>query len=130
MNTISRVIVSLIYYNSLVRDTLEYTLSKDKYEEHFYDYKRNGIVNEIKLNTPLKVFLDQNGEKGEELRKKLETFGNDFYSDTSTVIKKAADGLRVDHAQNVRVFEAVVPLHEELNSIIRLHVDYAKKNNQ
>lgn len=130
MNTISRVIVSLIYYNSLVRDTLEYTLNKDKYEPHFYEYKRNGIVNEIKLNTPLKVFLDQNGEKGDELRKKLETFGNDFYSDTSTVIKNAADGLRVDHAQNVRIFEAVVPLHEELNSIIKLHVDYAKKNNQ
>ena len=62
MNTISRVIVSLVYYNSLVRDTLEYTLKKDKFEVNFYDYKRNGIVNEIKLQTPLKVFLDQNGE--------------------------------------------------------------------
>lgn len=130
MNTISRVIVSLIYYNSLVRDTLEYTLNKDAYDVNFYDYKRNGIVNEIKLQTPLKVFLDQNGEKGEDLRKRLESFGNDFYSDTSTVIKKAADGLRVDHAQNVKIFEFVIPLHEELNSIIRLHVQYANQNNQ
>ncbi len=130
MNTISRVIVSLIYYNSLVRDTLEYTLNKDAYDVNFYDYKRNGIVNEIKLQTPLKVFLDQNGEKGEDLRKRLEAFGNDFYSDTSTVIKKAADGLRVDHAQNVKIFESVIPLHEELNSIIRLHVQYANQNNQ
>ena len=130
MNTISRVIVSLVYYNSLVRDTLEYTLKKDKFEVNFYDYKRNGIVNEIKLQTPLKAFLDQNGEKGEELRKKLETFGNDFYSDTSTVIKKTADGLRVDHAQSVRIFESVIPLHEELNSIIKLHVNYARQNNQ
>ena len=131
METISRVIVSLVYYNSLVRDTLEYTIPKDKYEVNFYDYKRNGIVNEPKLNTPLKVFLDQNGEKADELRKKLEQFGEDFYSDNSTVIKKAADGtLRVDHAQNVKVFESVIPLHEELNSIIRLHVDFARKNNQ
>ncbi len=130
MNTISRVIVSLIYYNSLVRDTLEYTLNKDAYDVNFYDYKRNGIVNEIKLQTPLKVFLDQNGEKGKDLRKRLEAFGNDFYSDTSTVIKKAADGLRVDHAQNVKIFESVIPLHEELNSIIRLHVQYANQNNQ
>jgi len=37
METISRVIVSLIYYNSLVRDTLEYTIPKDTYEVNFYD---------------------------------------------------------------------------------------------
>lgn len=131
MNTISRVIVSLVYYNALVRDTLEYTLvNKENYEVSFYDYKRNGIVNEIKLQTPLKTFIDQNGEKGEELRKKLEDFGNTFYSDNSTVIKKASDGLRVDHAQNVKIFEAVIPLHEELNSIIKLHVNYARDNKQ
>ena len=131
METISRVIVSLVYYNSLVRDTLEYTSPKDKYEVNFYDYKRNGIVNEPKLNTPLKVFLDQNGEKADELRKRLEQFGEDFYSDNSTVVKKAADGtLRVDHAQNVKIFESVIPLHEELNSIINLHVNFARNNNQ
>ncbi|MBQ9266004.1 MAG: hypothetical protein IJ186_02925 [Bacilli bacterium] len=131
METISRVIVSLVYYNSLVRDTLEYTIPKDSYEVNFYDYKRNGIVNEPKLNTPLKVFLDQNGEKADELRKKLEQFGEDFYSDNSTVIKKAADNtLRVDHAQSVKIFENVIPLHEELNSIINLHVSFARQNNQ
>lgn len=130
METISRVIVSLVYYNSLVRDTLEYTLNRPNgYDVKYYDYKRNGIVNEIKLNTPLKAFLDQNGEKGDELRKKLEQYGEDFYSDTSTVIKKASDGLRVDHAQNVKIFESTIPLHEELNAVIRLHVDFARKNN-
>ncbi len=129
MNTISRVIVSLVYYNSLVKDTLEYTINKEAYDVNFYDYKQNGIVNEIKLETPLKSFLDKNGEKGDELRKKLEKFGEDFYSDKSTVIKKAADGLRVDHAQNVKIFENVVPLHEELNSIVQLHVNYAVENN-
>ena len=129
MNTISRVIVSLVYYNSLVKDTLEYTINKEAYDVNFYDYKQNGIVNEIKLETPLKSFLDKNGEKGDELRKKLEKFGEDFYSEKSTVIKKAADGLRVDHAQNVKIFENVVPLHEELNSIVQLHVNYATENN-
>ena len=128
METISRVIVSLVYYNSLLRDTLEYTLNRPNgYDVKYYDYKRNGIVNEIKLNTPLKVFLDQNGEKGEQLRKKL---GNELYSDTSTVIKKASDGLRIDHAQNIKIFELTVPLHEELTQVIRLHVNYARQNNQ
>lgn len=131
METISRVIVSLVYYNSLLRDTLEYTLNRPNgYDVKYYDYKRNGIVNEIKLNTPLKVFLDQNGEKGEQLRKKLEDYGNELYSDTSTVIKKASDGLRIDHAQNIKIFELTVPLHEELTQVIRLHVNYARQNNQ
>ena len=130
METISRVIVSLIYYNSLVRDTLEYTLTnKESFDVNYYDYKRNGIINEVKLNTPLKVFLDQNKEKGDDLRKRLEEFGEEFYSDKSTVIKKASDGLRVDHAQNVKIFEKVIPLHEELNSIINMHINYAKENN-
>src|SRR5574344_76089 len=129
MQTISRVIVSLVYYNSLVRDTLEYTLPREKYEVSFYDYKRNGIVNEIKVNSTLKVFIDQNGEKGQALLKECEKFGNDFYSDSSTVIKKTADGLRVDHAQNVKIFEEAIPLHESLNNVIRIHEQYAEKNN-
>lgn len=129
MNVISRVIVSFVYYNSLVRDTLEYTINKESYDPKFYEYKQNGIINELKLETPLKAFLDKNGEKGNELRTKLEKFGEDFYSDKSTVIKNAADGLRVDHAQNIKIFENVCPLHEELNSIVTLHVNYARDNN-
>ena len=79
MQTINRVIVSMIYYNSLIRDTLEYTMVREKYETSFYDYKRNGIINELKVQSPLKVFIDQNGEKGQELLKQLEKFGEEFY---------------------------------------------------
>ena len=130
MDTINRVIVSIVYYNSLVRDTLEYTLPREKYEVNFYDYKRNGIVNEVKVNSPLKVFIDQNGEKGQKLLEECTKFGEDFYSDTSTVIKKAPEGIRVDHAQNIRIFEGVIPLHESLNNVIRIHEQYAESHNQ
>jgi len=129
MNNLSRVIVSMVYYNSLVRDTLEYTIPKETYDVNFYNYKQNGIVNEIKLNTPLKNFIERNEEKGEELRKKLEDFGNDFYSDNSTVIKKASDGLRVDQAQHIKIFESVIPLHEELNTVVNLHINVARRDN-
>ena len=129
MQTISRVIVSLVYYNSLVRDTLEYTLPRDKYEVSFYDYKRNGIINEIKVQSPLKVFIDQNQEKGQALLKELEKFGKDFYSDESTAIKKTNDGnIRVDHAQNVKIFEETIPLHESLNNVIRIHEQFAEQH--
>ena len=62
---ISKVIVSLVYYNSLIRDTLEYTLVKDTYKEEHYKYRQNGIINEPKINSPLNNFIKQNGEKGE-----------------------------------------------------------------
>jgi hypothetical protein len=141
MQTISRVIVSLVYYNSLIRDTLEYTLPRDKYEVSFYDYKRNGIVNEIKVQSPLKVFIDQNSKpaegqkvedtKGQLLLKELEKYGRDFYSDESTVIKKTNDGnIRVDHAQNVKIFEQTIPLHESLNNVIRIHEQFAEQQGQ
>lgn len=125
METISRVIVSFVYYNSLVRDTLEYTLNKEQYDVNFYNYKRNGIVNELKLNTPLKNFIENNGEAGQKLKERLEKFGNDFYSDTSTVLHLANDGLRVDNAQNIKIFEDTVPLHQEMSNIVNLHVKYA-----
>jgi len=130
MLPISRVIVSLIYYNSLIRDTLEYTIPRQKYDLNFFKYKKNGIINEPLLNTPLKSFLDSNGEKGKELEKEIIEFGETFYSDKSTVLKEEADTVKVDHNQDVLIFEKAVPLHEQLTAIIRLHDSFRQKNNQ
>ena len=130
MLPISRVIVSIVYYNSLLRDTLEYTLTRDKYEVEFYNYKKYGIVNELKLNTPLKSFLDSNGEKGAELQKKLENIGEEVYGEKSTILKPTADNVRVDHGQDIKIFDLIVPAHEELNAVLRLHLDFMVKNRE
>lgn len=131
MKNITRIVVSFVYYNSLVRDTLEYSLPRENYDVKFYDYKRNGIVNEPKINSPLHSFIERNGEKGEQLNQRLTDFAQAFYSDDSTVVKKAADGtLRVDHAQAVKVIDMTVPLHEELNSVVKLHRNYAHEHAQ
>ncbi len=130
MLPISRVIVSIVYYNSLLRDTLEYTLTRDKYEVEFYNYKKYGIVNELKLNTPLKSFLDSNGEKGAELQKKLENIGEEIYGEKSTILKPTADNVRVDHGQDIKIFDLIVPAHEELNAVLRLHLDFMVKNRE
>ena len=129
MHVIDRVIVSIIYYNACIRDTLEYCLEKDSYDVKVFEHKKNVISNELKADTPLKVFLDKQGENGEKTKKIIADFINDFYSDDSTVIKLANDGLRVDHAQNIKILEAVLPLHENLNSIVRIHADFTKQNN-
>ena len=130
MLPISRVIVSIVYYNSLLRDTLEYTLTRDKYEVEFYNYKKYGIVNELKLNTPLKSFLESNGEKGAELQKKLENIGEEVYGEKSTILKPTADNVRVDHGQDNKIFDLIVPAHEELNAVLRLHLDFMVKNRE
>lgn len=129
MKQISRVIVSLIYFNSLVRDTLEYSIHRDKFDVNFYNYKKNGIINEPLLNTPLKSFISGNGEKGEELGKKIADFGETFYSDKSTILRVDGDNIRVDHNQDVTIFEKTVPLHEELTAVIRLHQRFASEHN-
>lgn len=130
MLPISRVIVSLVYYNSLIRDTLEYTINREKFDVKFYDYKKHGIINEPLLNTPLKQFLDNNGEKGEELRKLINEFGEALYSEKSTILRPEADNVHVDHNQDVTIFEKVVPLHEQITAVIRLHDKYRKDHNQ
>ncbi len=129
MEVIDRIIVSLVYYNACIRDTLEYTLNRDSYDMNAYEHKKNVITNELKVESPLKVFLSKQGENGEKTISTINQFIDDFYSDSSTVIKPANDGLRVDHAQNIKIFEAVIPLHENINSIIRIHANYALQNN-
>ncbi len=129
MENISRVVVSFVYYASLIRDTLEYTITRDGgYDLNFYRYKQNGIINELKLNTPLKNFIDNNGEPGQKLKERLETFGNEFYGENSTVIKVANEGLRVDHGQNSKIFELSIPAYRELNNIVNIHVNYAREH--
>lgn len=39
MEVLNRVIVSFVYYNSLVRDTLEYTIPKDSFDVNYYKFK-------------------------------------------------------------------------------------------
>ena len=129
MEIIDRVIVSLIYFNSCIRDTLEYALNKETYDKKVYEHKKNVITNELKSETPLKVFLDKQGENGQKTIENINTFIEDFYSDESTIIKNANDDLRVDHAQNIKILEGVIPLHENINSIVRIHANYAKQNN-
>lgn len=130
MNQVNKVIVDLIHYNAFVRDTLEYTLQKDSYNIDAYDIKKAGLTEKIKDNTPIKIFCNQNGEKGAELYKQLEKFRDDFYGENTTIIQKKSDGLRVDHAQNIKIFEGVMPIHESMNNIIGLHAKYAADQKQ
>lgn len=130
MENIQKAIVTLLHYNTIVRDTLEYTIKKKEYNLDFYKFKKRGLLLEIEQNTPLKIFLDKAGENGEKLIKRIKELHDSVYGDDSTILRVAPEGLRVDHAQHLSIFEQVITLHEEIRRITAVHIDFAKKNNQ
>lgn len=130
MENIQKAIVTLIHYNTIIRDTLEYAIKKKEYNLDFYNFKKRGVLLEIEQNTPLKIFLDKAGENGEKLVAKIKEFYETFYGEDSTILRIAPEGLRVDHAQHLAIYEQVIMLHEEIRRITNVHIDFAKKNNQ
>lgn len=130
--TLSDNIVSFVYYNSLIRDTLEYTMKNNKFEVNFYNYKKYGIINELKLNTPLKSFLDKNSdnENGPRVLKLLTDLGEEIYGDKSSIIKFENNEIKVDHAQDLKIFESVLKAHEEVKGIINFHYKFILDNKQ
>ena len=67
MNQISEVITTLEHYKVVIRDTLEYTLPRDKYDMDAYNEKKRSILIELDQNTPLKSIITNSGENGENM---------------------------------------------------------------
>ena len=129
MNNYTIAISSFVRFDVVVLNTLEYTMKKEKYELRAYEARRDIIKNEITTNTPLKNCLDNSGEAGTKLLAKINELIDAIYSPTSTIVRVAGDNseLRVDSAQRLAVFEAVLPICEEMRRIIDAHVNAAKK---
>ena len=121
-------ILSLMHFNTLVRDTLEYTIKKDSYSVDMYLRKKEAIRRELDLNTPLKQFLENNGENGEKLRKQIEEFYEKFYGDDNTIIHVNEDKLEVDQNQAITIFALTLPVREQLNFIVNLHLAESAKH--
>lgn len=132
MNNYTAAIASFIRFDVIVFNTLEYTMKKDSYEVEAYKARKEIITNEINQNTPLKNCLENSGDAGKALNQKINDLLNLIYSDNSTIVKLSQDGseLRVDYSQAITVFEAVLPIHEEMKKIVEAHVVAAKKAEQ
>jgi len=129
MNQISEVVTTLIHYNVVVRDTLEYTLKKDKYDENLFKEKQRSVLIEVNQPTPLKSIIDHSGENGVNLEKSIREFHEKVYGEKSSILKLAEDGLRVDHAQHLAIFQGVVPIHSNVEAMILGIIADAHKNN-
>ena len=131
MNNYTGAIASFIRFNVVLFNTLEYVMKKDNYDLNAFNARKEIISTEISKNTPLKSCLDNSGEAGTKLLEKIKDLLDTIYGDDSTIVRKSADGkeLRVDATQHIAVFEAVLPIHEEVRSIISAHLAQANKQN-
>lgn len=128
MNQISEVLATLEHYKVAVRDTLEYTLVKDNYDIAAFNEKKRSVLIELEQPTPLKSIIDNSGENGQKLEKLIRDFYDQVYGDHSTILKAAEDGLRVDHAQHIAIFKGVIPIHENIEAMVKGILADAHKN--
>ncbi len=131
MNNYTIAISSFLRFNVVILNTLEYVMKKDKYDLNAYKARKEIINNEITANTPLKSCLDNSGEPGKALVEKIQNLLSEVYSDDSSIVKLAGDGseIRVDQAQHLALYEAVLPVYEEVRHVIVAHVQAARKEN-
>ena len=118
MNQVSEVITTLLHYNVSIRDTLEYCLKKETYDPKLFNEKKRAVLIEVDQHTPLKDIIDHSGENGQKLEKLIRDFYEEVYGDSSTILHLADDGLRVDHNQHLPIYRGVLPIHENINSMI------------
>lgn len=130
MNNYTAAIASFVRFDVVTFNTLEYAMKKDKYEIEAYKARKEIIETEITQNTPLKNCLENSGEAGTKLLEKIKELLKLVYSNESTIVKVSQDGseLRVDYSQAIAVFEAVLPIHEEIRKIIAAHVAAAQRD--
>ncbi|MCQ2798327.1 MAG: hypothetical protein MJ220_00370 [Bacilli bacterium] len=129
MNQNCLVLATLVRYQSMVRDTLEYALERESYDVNVYNTKKAAIIAELDNNTPLKSFIENNGENGQKFEAQIREFHETVYGEGSTILKLANDGLRVDHAQHIAIFKGVIPVHETVASLINGYIADAKSKN-
>ena len=129
MNQISEVITTLIHYKVVVRDTMEYTLNKEQYDTALFNEKKRSILVELNEPTPLRSIIDNSGETGKKFEEMVRNWYNQVYGDDSTILKLAEDGLRVDHAQHLAIFQGVIPTHENVEAMIQGIINDAHNRN-
>ena len=128
MNNISKTLTTLIHYNVVIRDVLQFTFQRDKYDPEAYKNLKRGVIIEVNEQTHLKSILTKAGENGAKLEQQIRDFYEEIFGDKSTILKLADDGVRVDHNQHSEIFKGVLPIHESVTGIILSGINEGKRN--
>ena len=123
MNNFSLYTFRIYHYLLTVRDTLEYTIKRD-HKVEVYDSRKRILIENLNEGTPFGDFLKNNGETGDKIKEKLQSFIDELYSENSTILIPAGEIVRVDTAQVVTLYDMVVGLTETLRDIVFQYVNH------
>ncbi len=129
MNNTSQCIFDISHVIRTVRDSLELVLP-NQIKVEVFEQRKTVLKTVLDPKSFLGKFLNDNAEKLTDFRKKYEEFVEEVYGDSSTICTKADGLVRVDHAQNIKIFDYVVHLNETIRDILFSHVAFARNNNQ
>ena len=129
MNNFSLYTFRLYHYLLTLRDTLEYTIKRD-HKIEIYENRKKILTENLEEGTPFGDFLKNNGETGDQIREKVQSFITNLYSEESTILVPAGDLVRVDTAQSVALYDMTVGLTETLRDIVYQYIAYGQNNKE
>ena len=129
MNNFSLYTFRLYHYLLTIRDTLEYNIKRE-HKVEIYENRKRILVDNLKEGTPFGDFLKNNGETGDKIREKVQSFIDELYSENSTILTPSGDLVRVDVAQVVTIYDMVVGLTETLRDIVFQYIAYGQNNKE
>lgn len=130
MNNTSQCIFDISHVLRTLRDTMEFALP-NQVKNEIYDQRKAILSTVLDPKSFLGKFVSDNEEKLKDFKTKYQEFLDDIYSDTSTICTKTPEGtVRVDHAQNIKIYQDIVYLSETIRDIMYSHVAFARSKNQ
>lgn len=129
MNQTSQFIFNIYHYLLNLRDTLEYALPRE-HELLMFEQRKKVLLQGLNEGSALGNFLIQNKENGEKIKNALSEAIDELYGDDSTVLKKAGDKIRVDHTQNLKIFEVIVGNSESVRDIVYGYLNFARSKGE
>ena len=129
MTQLSKYIVELYNYMLNIRDTMELAMPRE-HNIDAYNARKKVLTDGIKEGYAFGNFIKNNGEKGEELKSKIQAYIDEYYSDTSSIVTVAGEQVRVDSAQNCKLLTDVVAPVEILKDILGQYLVVAMQKNE
>ena len=121
MNNFSLYTFRLYHYLLTIRDTLEYSIKRE-HKVEIYENRKRILTDNLQEGTPFGDFLKNNGETGDKIREKVQSFIDELYSEKSTILMPSGELVRVDTAQVVTLYDMTVGLTETLRDIVFQYV--------
>ena len=129
MNNTSQCIFDISHVLRTIRDTMELTLP-NQIKVEVYDQRKAILNTVLDPKSFLGKFLIDNEEKLKDFKAKYQEFLDEVYSDTSSICTKADGQIRVDHAQNIKIFSHVIYISETIRDIMFSHLTYGRSKGQ